>query len=113
MKRMNCPIITHQHERKPAPLHGLPIIAVTTSYNSNGKQTLKTNKNLTKHETLTTYQTRTMIYDNEFDISSVESQKGVITLQRCSVGNQKGGIAVQSFGDSRPSGSQQTIVGQH
>ena len=29
-------------------------------------------------------------------ISSVESQKGVIEAQRCSVENQKGAIAVQS-----------------
>ena len=27
-------------------------------------------------------------------ISSVESQKGVITIQRCSIENQKGAIAV-------------------
>ena len=30
------------------------------------------------------------------DISSVESQKGVIAAQRCSIENQKGAIAVQS-----------------
>ena len=29
--------------------------------------------------------------------SSVESQKGVITIKRCSVENQKGAIAVQSL----------------
>ena len=28
------------------------------------------------------------------DISSVESQKGVIAVQRCSVENQKGAIAI-------------------
>ena len=30
-------------------------------------------------------------------ISSVESQKGVIAVQRCSIENQKGAIAVQSL----------------
>ena len=30
-------------------------------------------------------------------ISSTESQKGIIELQRCSVENQKGTIAVQSL----------------
>ena len=30
-------------------------------------------------------------------ISSAESQKGVIAVQRCSVENQKGAIAVQSL----------------
>ena len=31
------------------------------------------------------------------DISSVESQKGINDVQRCSVKNQKGAIAVQSL----------------
>ena len=39
-------------------------------------------------------------YKTEFPsnlcISSVESQKGIIAIQRCSVENQKGAIAVQS-----------------
>ena len=30
----------------------------------------------------------------EYNISSVESQKGAITIQRCSVENQKGAIAI-------------------
>ena len=42
-------------------------------------------------------------------ISSVESQRGVIAAQRCSIENQKGAIAVQSQWQRRPSGSQPTI----
>ena len=34
--------------------------------------------------------------DGVWIISSVESQKGIIAIQRCSVENQKGAIAVQS-----------------
>ena len=40
---------------------------------------------------------------------SVESQKGVIAVQRCSIENQKGAIAVQSLWRYRPPGSQQNI----
>ena len=39
-------------------------------------------------------------------ISSVESQKGVIAHQRCSVENRKGAIAIDFVQQYRPSGSQ-------
>ena len=42
-------------------------------------------------------------------VTLVESQKGVIAAQRCSVENQKGAIAVQSQWQYRPSGSQRNI----
>ena len=42
-------------------------------------------------------------------ISSVESQKGAINIQRCSIENQKGTIAMQSLWWKRPSGSQRNI----
>ena len=41
--------------------------------------------------------------------SSVESQKGIIAVQRCSLENQKGVIAVQSLWQLCPSCSQQNI----
>ena len=37
-----------------------------------------------------------MVYCNECDISSVESQKGIIIIQQCSIENQKSTIAVPS-----------------
>ena len=37
------------------------------------------------------------VVDNAMYISSVESQKGIIAVQRCFVENQKGTIAVQSI----------------
>ena len=43
------------------------------------------------------------------NISSVESQKGVIADQRCSVENQKGAIAIDFVQQQCPSGSQLTI----
>ena len=35
--------------------------------------------------------------EKQKDIMPVESQKGTINIQRCSVENQKGAIAVQSL----------------
>ena len=43
-------------------------------------------------------------------ISSFESQKGTITIQRCSVENQKGDIATDLVQRWCPSGSQWNIV---
>ena len=40
---------------------------------------------------------------------SVESQKGIINIQRCYIENQKGAMAVKCLWQYRPSGSQQNI----
>ena len=45
----------------------------------------------------------------QVDISSVESQKSAINIQRCSIENQKVAIAVQNLSWQCPSGSQQNI----
>ena len=42
-------------------------------------------------------------------ITSVASQKGAIYIQRCSIENQKGAIAVLRIWRYRPSGSQRNI----
>ena len=41
---------------------------------------------------------------------SVESQKGVITIQQCPIEDQKGTIAVLILWQKRPSGSQWNII---
>ena len=46
------------------------------------------------------------------NILSVESHKGVNDVQRCSIENQKGAMAVQSLWQLSPCGSRQIIVEQ-